>query len=201
MDELSLLQVLRMKGRSTGTVLAAATGATESDVKRHLDELRERGAVAGGDVVRLTPEGQQMLAALVDAERRGIDRAALEVAYRSFDEVNTEVKATVSAWQTTPDGEINDHADVDYDLRVIARLVAVHERFRPVLAELVRLVPRLHHYPVRFDHALTRVREGDHGFIARPIQDSYHTVWFELHEDLLGLLALRRADEARAGRA
>jgi pyruvate,orthophosphate dikinase len=31
--------------------------------------------------------------------------------------------------------------------------------------------------------------------------DSYHTVWFELHEDLIGLAGLSRADEAAAGRA
>jgi hypothetical protein len=31
--------------------------------------------------------------------------------------------------------------------------------------------------------------------------DSFHTVWFELHEDLIGLLGRTRAEEAAAGRA
>jgi pyruvate,orthophosphate dikinase len=37
--------------------------------------------------------------------------------------------------------------------------------------------------------------------VARPIIDSYHTVWFELHEDLMAINGLTRAAEARAGRA
>ncbi len=31
--------------------------------------------------------------------------------------------------------------------------------------------------------------------------DSYHTVWFELHEELIALSGLTREDEAAAGRA
>ncbi len=31
--------------------------------------------------------------------------------------------------------------------------------------------------------------------------DSYHTLWFELHEELIQALGRTRADEAAAGRA
>jgi pyruvate,orthophosphate dikinase len=66
-----------------------------------------------------------------------------------------------------------------------------------MLATVGRLAP----YASRFDHAVQQLRAGDTTFIARPIIDSYHTVWFELHEDLIGLLGLSRKDEAAAGRA
>jgi hypothetical protein len=38
-------------------------------------------------------------------------------------------------------------------------------------------------------------------FVASPRVDSYHGVWFELHEDLIRLAGRRRSDEGSAGRA
>jgi pyruvate,orthophosphate dikinase len=42
---------------------------------------------------------------------------------------------------------------------------------------------------------------GNAAYVARPIIDSYHPVWFELHEDLIALAGLSRLEEAEAGRA
>ncbi|HEX9833231.1 MAG TPA: hypothetical protein VGA66_09140, partial [Mycobacterium sp.] len=80
-------------------------------------------------------------------------------------------------------------------------LVVVDENFQPLLARIVEAAPRLGHYPQRFSHALACVQAGDHSWFARPLADSYHTVWFELHEDLIGLAGLSRVEEAAAGRA
>ena len=38
-------------------------------------------------------------------------------------------------------------------------------------------------------------------YVASPRVDSYHGVWFELHEDLILLAGRNRADEVAAGRA
>jgi pyruvate,orthophosphate dikinase len=46
----------------------------------------------------------------------------------------------------------------------------------------------------RLRRALAEIRAGDDTMVAAPIKDSYHTVWFELHEDLL-LLANRERKE------
>jgi pyruvate, orthophosphate dikinase len=36
--------------------------------------------------------------------------------------------------------------------------------------------------------------------IASPLKDSYHTIWFELHEELIHLAGRNRAtEEARSG--
>ena len=35
--------------------------------------------------------------------------------------------------------------------------------------------------------------------VAAPVKDSYHTVWFELHEELIILSGRNRADEEAAG--
>jgi hypothetical protein len=41
------------------------------------------------------------------------------------------------------------------------------------------------------------VLEGQPEWFTKPVIDSYHTVWFELHEDLLCTLGIERASEAR----
>jgi hypothetical protein len=53
---------------------------------------------------------------------------------------------------------------------------------------------------VRFADALEAVRGGDNTMFGRPLGDSYHTVWFELHEELIALSGRTRAEEAAAGR-
>jgi len=200
-NEIAVLQALRLKGRPTPADVAAATGADEQGAQRALEAL-----AAGGDAKEaagrfmLTPEGRARLATLLDEERGGVDEPALRALYEQFDEHNSALKEVVTAWQLR-DGEPNDHSDPAYDADVVARLVALHERFSPLLAQMVASVARLAPYPGRFDNAIARLREGDHTFIARPITDSYHTVWFELHEDLIGLLGLSREQEAASGRA
>ena len=42
---------------------------------------------------------------------------------------------------------------------------------------------------------------GDGRYVASPRVDSYHGIWFELHEDLIQLAGRNRADEVAAGRA
>jgi hypothetical protein len=69
--------------------------------------------------------------------------------------------------------------------------------FDQVAADL----PRLAAYRPRLDGALARIRAGDRQWFTRPLIDSYHSVWFELHEELIGAAGLTRADEARRGHA
>ena len=44
----------------------------------------------------------------------------------------------------------------------------------------------------------TLARGGDQRYVASPRVDSYHSVWFELHEDLIRLSGKKRA-EATSG--
>ncbi|MDP9020051.1 MAG: MarR family transcriptional regulator, partial [Actinomycetota bacterium] len=46
-------------------------------------------------------------------------------------------------------------------------------------------------------HALRRVVAGEGDWLTRPLIDSYHTVWFELHQDLLDTLGIERGSEDR----
>jgi hypothetical protein len=202
MSELSVLQAMRLKGRLTPDAAAVCVGESPDQVQPQLEALVEQGfAKQAGTAFRVTPEGRERLAALLEAERATVDQVQLTEAYHAFDDHNTEMKAIMHAWQLRDDGTPNDHTDAAYDGVIVERLVALHAGFEPLLQRVVALAPRLAAYATRFGHALDQVKGGDHSFIARPIADSYHTVWFEFHEELIGLLGRTRAEEAAAGRA
>jgi pyruvate,orthophosphate dikinase len=121
--------------------------------------------------------------------------------YEEFCEVNAELKATITAWQLRGDSTPNDHSDKSYDQSVIARLGRLHAQAGPIIERIEQAAPRLAHYRRRLTLALDKIAQGDTTYVARPIIDSYHTVWFELHEDLIAINGLTRAAEAQAGRA
>jgi predicted HD phosphohydrolase len=56
-------------------------------------------------------------------------------------------------------------------------------------------------YRRRLERAHASIEAGDPRFVASPRVDSYHSIWFELHEDLIRLAGRTRAGEAEAGRA
>ncbi|MBF6262377.1 hypothetical protein IU443_12510 [Nocardia farcinica] len=198
--EFAILQAARLKGRLSPQLAADSCGIDAETAEAELAALREAGFVKGEPSVRLTPEGRERLAELVRAEREGVDQQALTALYEEFDEHNTALKRIVSDWQLK-DGSPNDHTDAGYDRAVIERLAALDTDFQPLVARIAQVAPRLAVYSRRLGTAIEKIRGGDTSFVARPIADSYHTVWFEFHEELIGLLGRTREEEAAAGRA
>ncbi|HEX6568089.1 MAG TPA: hypothetical protein VF015_02960, partial [Acidimicrobiales bacterium] len=90
----------------------------------------------------------------------------------------------------------NDHRDATYDARVVADLARLQRRADPLLADLAGALDRYRPYGPRLRHAVDRVESGDRDWFTRPVMPSYHTVWFELHEDLLSTLGLDRSAES-----
>jgi pyruvate, orthophosphate dikinase len=78
---------------------------------------------------------------------------------------------------------------------VLTALEDLHGDLARLLADTSRLAPRLGDYARRFDVALAEVRASDASMLASPLKDSYHTVWFEYHEDLISLTGRSRARE------
>ena len=60
---------------------------------------------------------------------------------------------------------------------------------------MASLLDRFSGYSPRLSAARRRVVAGEHEWLTRPTIDSYHTVWFELHEDLLATLGRTRTQE------
>jgi hypothetical protein len=89
----------------------------------------------------------------------------------------------------------NDHTDADHDAAVLAALVGIDERSRPVLAALCEALDRFVGHGHRLRYALDRVVAGEHDWFTKPMFPSYHSCWFELHEDLLATLGRERTTE------
>ena len=198
-----VLHALRLKGFAEDEVLAATTGLDGDVVAGHLktlaeDELvvRRDGRVSGWS---LTPAGRASHAERVAAELDASGaRDAVHGCYSRFLEINHDMLAVCTAWQlrgSEGSQTINDHSDAAYDAEVIQRLVGIHDRVRPVTVDLREALARFAGYGGRLRDALEKVVAGEHEWFTKPIIDSYHTVWFELHEDLLSTLGIERASE------
>ena len=181
MSELGVLQAVRLKGRVSRGDLAATLGEDRFDV---IDRLVSSGLLLDGPTLRLSPEGRRRLEGLLADERSHVDTAAVLAAYGEFRSVNAEFKALVTDWQLK-DGQPNTHEDTGYDAAVLARLDDVHRRVTPIIAAVATQLPRLSRYSVKLQTALDNIHAGQTMWLARPLIDSYHTVWFELHEELI----------------
>jgi hypothetical protein len=190
-SELVVLQAVRLKGRLSRDGLAATL---DDNVDRRVDELVEAGLLVDGPALRLSPEGRARLEKLLTVERQEVDAAAVMAAYSEFRSVNRELKVLVTDWQLKA-GQPNTHDDPDYDAAVLARLDELHHRVAPIVDAAAAQLPRLGRYAAKLQTALGRVRAGETMWLSRPLIDSYHSVWFELHEELILAAGLTREAE------
>jgi hypothetical protein len=193
MDELTLLQAVRTEGPGCARRFGRRwTRTRRLSIRR--SGVAEAGLLVDGTTIRLSPAGRARLTELLADERGSIDDESFARTYDEFRSVNREFKSLVSQWQLR-DGKPNDHADADYDAAVLSRLDDVHRSVLPILASASAQLPRLDAYSAKLSAALDKMHAGDAVWLARPMIDSYHTVWFELHEELIGAAGLTREDE------
>lgn len=105
-----------------------------------------------------------------------------------FRPLNSEFKRIATDWQMkSQDGEpvLNDHMDQDYDAKVISALLDLHERVLKLSEELIPLYPEAQGYLKRLGQAVEKIKAGDHKYMTGVTVDSYHTVWYEFHYELL----------------
>ncbi len=195
-SELAVLQAVRFKGRMSAADLATTLGEEHGDAAAEIQRLTRSGLLIADDTVKISSAGRARLSELLAEERRDADSPALAAAHTEFRAVNAEFKALVTDWQLK-DGRPNIHQDTDYDAAVLARLEGVHTRVLPIIAAAAAHLPRLNGYGAKLQAALDKVNAGDTIWLSRPIIDSYHTVWFELHEELLAAAGLTREHEAK----
>jgi hypothetical protein len=200
MIELKVLQAARLKGRVSRNDVAATIDEAPEAVDAAVNAAIDAGHLIEAKTIRVSDDGKARLAELLAAERLGINAATVEAAYDEFRRVNAEFKELVSDWQLK-NGQPNSHDDDEYDAAVLARLDDVHQRLTPIIATVATELPRLTNYSVKLQSAREKVRAGETSWLTRPIVDSYHTVWFELHEELILAAGLTREQEARAGHA
>lgn len=200
-----LLISLRIKGFGKVEALGEASDLSSGDIEALLAGAAAQGWAEATRVGhRLTPAGRASADAVLDRERTTIAPQRIAHEYERFIPINDAFKQLVTRWQLrTVDGKQvrNDHADPEYDRSVLEGLDRIHGDVSPLLDDIAQLVPRAGAYRSRLDRALDKVKAGDLRYMTAPDRDSYHTVWFELHQDLIGLCGTTREKEAAAGRA
>ena len=205
-DPVEVRRLVGLKGMASVDSLAEVLGCGPDQAGAAIAALVGEGIaveLAGGRV-RLTAEA---LAGVDELFRRDAARlrTAIEPLMDGFHSVDRAFKELVTSWQmSVVDGAevVNDHTDTAYDNAVIVQLRdGIHPRVLAVVERVAAAEPRLARYAERLTAALEALQDGDVQMMAHPLRDSYHTVWFELHEELIRLCGRTRASEAAAGRA
>ncbi len=194
-----VLHGLAIKKHGSAEAVAGIVGLEASEVAQALAAAVSQGrAVEAGGAYMLTPAARVSLGgeySKVYAAQRA-DQAFV-AAYERFELVNRQLKEIMTAWQTVEVGGqsvANDHADKAYDDAVIGRLGELHERAEAVFGPLSAGVPRLAIYQAKLLAALEHAEDGETEWLSGAKIESYHTVWFELHEDLLRILGRERTE-------
>ncbi|SUZ79078.1 uncharacterized protein METZ01_LOCUS31932 [marine metagenome] len=187
----SIASVHGLAADMTGVILSHMAAAEKCVMRQ----------VEGVEKYVLTPTGREEGQAALGQEMQIVEaREVVRGAYDNFLQLNPEMLQLCTDWQVRDDhsGEqkLNDHSDSEYDRKILDRLVTLDKQIADILRPLIDLLSRFDNYPSRFTLALEKVLAGDLDWLTKPIMASYHTVWFELHEDLLATLGIDRASEA-----
>ena len=196
-------RTLLVKGLAPAEAVAAALCSPVEIVTTLLEGLVTEGCgERTSGAYRLTGAGKLRALDVIAADRDRLGTAAADEALDRFRDLDQRMKAAVTAWQVrTVEGEqtFNDHADHEYDEAVLAQLGAIHDDVVAWVGPVAAGLPRLHGYQTRLSRALELARDGDQRYVASPRVESYHSVWFELHEELIRLAGRRRVDETETG--
>jgi hypothetical protein len=190
---------LRCIGGAGLARVAAATGLDPAAAESELIDLAVAGMVThdagefGG--WSLTAVGRAADVEQAAAELAAADvRTAVTAAHDRFLVLNPELLDICTAWQTRrTDGVVvaNRHDDPVHDARVVDRLADLAGRADALCADLAAALPRFGRYRVRLGEALALVRSGRTEYVTDEFE-AYHTIWFQLHEDLLATLGIPR---------
>jgi hypothetical protein len=141
-------------------------------------------------------ENERRLAAELD--RTGT-RDAVAAAHADFVPLNRRFGEACTRWQVRPvPGDpiaLNDHTDLRWDDRVLQTLTSLDRSFRRVGDRLAGALSRFDGYADRYSAALAEVHAGRRTWVDAHDRDSLHTVWIQLHEDLLATLGIPRGSD------
>jgi pyruvate,orthophosphate dikinase len=195
-----VVRILAVRGSVTPEQLAESALVDSRVINPVVDELVNSGAVEkASGALRLTAPGKLAASELYAADRSAVGDERAAQLLDEFHAFDGRMKALVTAWQVRDlAGEqiVNDHSDAAYDGRVIDDLNVLHGDTTAWLAPLANDLRRFDVYRTRLGHALELSRGGDQRYVASPRVDSYHSVWFELHEDLIRLSGKKRSEAA-----
>ncbi|MFL1376836.1 MULTISPECIES: transcriptional regulator [unclassified Nocardiopsis] len=185
-----VLSTLRCIGFSSVETVAAVTGLDPGEAESALIDLAVAGLVIrhGGP---FGGWGQTEAGREADARARAGElddagaRPAVTAAYERFMDLNPELLDLCSAWQLRRPG------DPDAEARIRDLFADLDRRAAPVCDALAAALPRFGRYRPGLARALEYAEAGRTEYLTDHLA-SYHTLWFQLHEDLLATLGIPR---------
>lgn len=192
-----IMHGLAIKKHATPEAVAGLLGLDVNEVRETLGRLVETKRVVEAQGKYLLAPAARM--ALDSEYSRFYEDVRADPAFKSgyddFERLNVALKQLVTEWQTVDvRGERvpNDHGDKEYDENLINRLGGLHDRAEPALGRLASALPRFLIYRDKLRAALEKAEDGEIAWVSDARIESYHTLWFELHEDLLRLMRRER---------
>ena len=203
--ELLVLHAVRIKGMADTGAAARRFGLDPAEAEEHLLDYEASGMIRRAQFAdvsgwSLTDAGRSESSRLLAAELNETGaRDVVAESHAAFVPLNSRLLEAVTRWQIRPTPwdalATNDHSDWGWDERVLRSLSGLSGRLRPIEEQLSAALARFGGYADRFDAALVLVDQGQRIWVDEPRIDSCHTVWFELHEDLLATLGLTRGTD------
>ena len=197
------LHAVRLTGMADTAAVAERFSLDDASAEEDLLDAQAFGWVAWAEFAgtggwSLTEAGrmenERQLAAELERVEDGV--AMLRKEYEQFLPMNERLLRACTDWQIRPGSTdpmaANDHRDPQWDERVLEELIALGELLQSLSGRLASVLSRFRGYDARFAAALERVAAGDPFWVNGTGKDSCHTVWFELHEDLVATLGLER---------
>jgi phosphohistidine swiveling domain-containing protein len=165
-------------------------GCPPDSIDSTLQELAAARLVKTEGVIMLTTAGTSLLEAAYAKDRQKLrdkDRTGLLTEFRPL---GRELKQLARRWQDAENRE-----DWDERLACVEALSGLHFRTEAFIRKYENSLPRLEEYRERFARAMQWVHGGSTEYVVSSKLDSYHTIWFQLHEDLLRVLQRERDPE------
>ena len=181
-DAWSRMHDLRLKGPH-----AAPDDAATAEV------IAAGYALMKGTYLAPTPDGRAAHEAWARIPAGTEAEETAKTAYEKFLALDMQLKTLVHAWQTTAK-QSGPMGPEEWDL--IDKLKAIDGKAGPMLRRLSEAVDRFSSYRPRLSNAVHQLEEeGDRKYFCGLLVDSYHTAWWQLHEDLLVGVGIARADD------
>lgn len=182
-ETFAVLNAIHLKRMASSAQLASLLDRQESII----DACCARAAQAAYVMTTsaghlLLPDGTEAVQAHYREHYAQVRRdARMAPWYARFETLNTRFIAQLSAWQ-------RDNSDEN----ALYKALETVEQLNTALSALCPLVPRYADYQRRFSAAIDAIESGDTDLLCNPRRDSAHNIWFEFHEDILGVLARPR---------
>lgn len=184
-NEFLVLNALHLKKMASIGDLAYISDLATDQVRTMVAAFVESGLVLDlGEELLIQPDGMTEVQEYYRQTYSGLsEREEMAQWFERFEPINVQFIKLVTDWQKT-EGEP----------KVQDRVIATVERLVKLIGEITQLVPRYAGYVRRFQRGVTEVDQGNPEFVCNPTIDSLHNIWFEFHEDFLGVLGKERTE-------